>query len=82
MNITDQRRAMSVAATHTAKQAVELVESIARIGEHLDGDLRARRETETTWARGNIAAIRRELDDLEELIEGREPKVPVAPRAA
>jgi len=77
MDAVTQSRAMRVAATHAAKQAIELVESIATLSEKLPVD---RLGVDAVWARGNIRAIRAELDDLEHLLEGRQPPVPVAPK--
>jgi hypothetical protein len=82
MNVADRRRALNVAATHAAKQAIELVESVAKIGERLRDDPRIGSEVDALWAKGNIHAIRRELADLEHLLAGHEPPVPVAPETA
>lgn len=76
MNAADRRRALRVAAEFAAKQAVELTASAHVIGECIGNGPRARFDVEAISARTNIAAIRRELDDIEALIEGREPAVP------
>lgn len=79
MDAQDRRIALKVAAQHAAKQAVELAMAVSAVVESLKTDDRALRAVEDAWARGNIAAIRRELDDLEHLLAGREPPIPVAP---
>lgn len=82
MDIADRKMAMRVAATHGTKQAVELAMSVAALAERLGVDPAFLCELEANSARRHIRAIRRELDDLEQLIAGQEPKVEAAPRAA
>lgn len=81
MDASERRIALKVAAQHAAKQAVELAMSVSALVEALKTDEVGTRAVEDIWARGNIAAIRRELDDLEHLLAGRDPPIPVA-RAA
>jgi hypothetical protein len=78
MDLSDQRRAMRVAATHAAKMAIDLQQAVTTMAATLPN----RSEVEEIGARVAIAAIRRELDDLEHLIVGREPPVPLPTRAA
>lgn len=72
MDAMSHRVALRVAAQHIGKQAVELAGSIAAFSLNSSG-------VEAIGARCNIAAIRRELADLEHLLEGREPPIPAAP---
>lgn len=81
MNLADRKLAIKVAVQHAAKQTVELTLSVGSLVEKLE-QRPARFDVDASWARGNIAAIRRELDDLEHLLAGREVPVPVAPMAA
>lgn len=75
MDQQDRRIAMRVAAQHAAKQAVELAMTVSAAAEKIKVDGDGTWAVEGVWARGNIAAIRRELDDLENLLAGREPAV-------
>lgn len=79
MDRMSHKIAMKVAVQHAAKQAVELAISIGSLVEKIDYSP-ARFDTDACWARGNIASIRRELDDLEHLLAGREPPVEVCPQ--
>lgn len=81
MDLSERKVSMRASAQHAAKQAVELALSVGSLSEKIT-ERPARFEVDATWARGNIAAIRRELDELEALIDGREPNIRPAPKAA
>lgn len=81
MDLTERKIGLRVAAQHAAKQAVELALAVGAIAEKLQAHP-ALLEVDASCARRNIAAIRRELDDLEHLIADREPPIEAAPRAA
>lgn len=79
-DLSSRRIGLRVAATHAAKQAVELCEAASSMAELLGSPSRARFDVQATWARMNIEAIRRELDDLERMItaEAAAPDLEVA----
>lgn len=81
MDLTTRQSGIRVGAQHLAKQAVELTGSAHTLAASLEANP-ARAEVETTWVKGNIRAIRAQLDELEAFMEGREPTIPCAPRLA
>ena len=80
MDLQSRKIAIKVAAQHAAKQAVELALSVGGLAEKLD-HRQAAFDVDAMWARRNIAAIRRELDDLEHMLAGREPPVAICPKS-
>lgn len=81
MDALDRIPAIRVGAQHLAKQAVELTGSAHTFASSIESNP-TRAEVEAIWLKGNIRAIRAQLDELEALIEGREPVAQAPAQAA